>query len=526
MAVQQKAIDEYLNRRLRKLPDWKTEDIHYLNDVIKHRTGRLFKRTRGPQLYGHQFRSLAAAIYLDRSLLFLGPRLGKTRITLEWAQHLRNTGLWTGTGIILVPSPLVLDVWRDQISEYVDLSCTIVRTGEPDVLMKAIDDKTDLTVVAWSTLQTMFTNKRMVKKRGWDEAKPKLVADIQMLLDACKCYSLSAIDEIHMCKNKASLTFEIAQNMTLGHEFKLGLTGTPFDRNPFDVWAQATIIDQGETLGRNYYFFIRAFGKEKMGYMGRELVFDKKKLPLFGERLKQCSISYKMEEVRQVKEMKIITTVPMQGEQLNEYNSVLDAVRNPDALSGQGRTNIYMHLLQISSGLVPFMNEYGKRLVTILPAHAKLLWLREQIKQGTLAQPTIIFHRFINSGNSIVSELEAAGIKCSVLNGATKDRTLEVSKFQLGKTGVIVANYQSGSVAIDLSRADWTVYYEVAPSATLRMQAEKRAAGPARGTRALVHEELLASPMDIRALSMLNEGKANMDKGLHSNAKAFKALRA
>jgi superfamily II DNA or RNA helicase len=523
--VDKKWIEQYLAEKPRRLPDFKTMNIYALNDLIKARTGMPFARTKGPPLFNHQFRALAAAIYLERAMLFLGMRLGKTRITLEWAQHLRKTGCWKGQGLIIVPSPVVLDVWRDQAEEYVDLSCHIVRTGNLDSLLQALDERPDLTVIAFSTLQSIFTNKKMVKKRGKDELIPKYVHDVEMLLNMCRCFTLSSIDEIHMCKSISSLTYKMASHITLGHEFKLGLTGTPFGRNPFDVWTQMQLIDQGESLGRNYYFFTKAFGKMIKGYMGDELIFDKKKLPLFTARINQSSISYKLEEVRHMQEKKIKTTVPMLGEQLTQYTDTLDRVRDPDALDFKQRNNVFINLLQISNGIVPFHDEMGQRLTTILPSHAKLKWIRQKIAAGDLDQPTVIFHRFLPTGKALFSELTRQGFKCAALNGLTKDRTLEVAKFQSGEADLILCNYQSGSVAIDLSRADWVIYYECAPSSTLQMQAEKRAAGPARGLRPLLHEHLLASPIDERVLRMNEEGKTTLDAGIHSKAKLFKSLR-
>ncbi len=217
------------------------------------------------------------------------------------------------------------------------------------------------------------------------------------------------------------------------------------------------------------------------------------------------------------------------GEQKKEYNDLLAGVKDQREMSMAAQENTFVGLLQISSGTVPFRDTYGIRTTTMLPEHAKLTWLRARIAEGAFSVPTVIFHRFIKTGVQIREELMRAGIQSAYLNGtltvaAARDKQVEL--FQSGKVPVIVCNFQSGSVAIDLSEADWMVFYEPAPSATLRLQAEKRPAGPARGDRSIIIEDLIVSPIEEHAASLVEEGRKTLNTAIFSGVQMFRRFKA
>lgn len=531
MAIHPGALASYLRPSTRKVPDFKSLSHVALQGLIEQATGKTFEKTKGPALWEHQFRAVAAALYLGQSLSFLGMRTGKTRVTLEWLSHLSRCGLWKGQGLIIVPSPTVLDVWDLQIPEYCNLTYGIVRSGSNMEFMDAVDSQKSLIVISWPALQQLFSELKEVKRRG-KEPVNKRVPDFEAMRLASKLFTASTIDEIHYCQNPDSLNAKCALNITTGHRHRLGLTGTPFGRNPYAVWSQGYIVDGGKALGTSYHFFQMAFaGRTKkgtipLGFTGRpNYKFDKAKLPILADKLRTMSISYELSEIRKLNEKKIITRLRMTPEQAMIYTEILED-NLERRLSDQAVKNITVALRRISSGQEVYIDDNGNREVAVLPRNAKLTWLRGQMKIGAFAEPTIIFYSLHATGEMIAKELTRNNITFSWLHGGvTSGRGKLVSDFQAGHTSVFLANSQSGSEAIDLSTADHLVFFEPAPSSTKRTQAEKRPMAASRGERLLTINDLIASPVEEKLVGYLAEGKDTLTKGIHSGTQLLKMFK-
>src|SRR5438105_3622495 len=87
--------------------------------------------------------------------------------------------------------------------------------------------------------------------------KSKIALDWTELLNLC------VVDEIHTCKDDNSLRFALVSRLINKCKWRLGLTGTPFGRDPFAVWPQFFLLDGGETFTNNKHFFRAAFGKKQ-----------------------------------------------------------------------------------------------------------------------------------------------------------------------------------------------------------------------------------------------------------------------
>lgn len=524
MSIDPDSIDRWLRRDTSHVPDFKRISERRIHEIIETTTGKHFKISKGGPLWDHQLRALCAALYFGRSLSFLEPRLGKTRVTLEWASHLRRCGMWQGPGIVIVPSPTVLGVWRMQIPEYTSLHAIIVRSGSNDEFLTAVEKQPDLVVVAWSALQQLFSVKKLVKPRG-KERRMKLVIDWDAAELAAKEFTLSTIDEIHYCKTPSALTTKIGMAITAGHKWKLGLTGTPFGRFPDDLWAQGMLIDDGNVLSTSQHFFQVAFGKRVKRYFGNggfEYKFDKTKLPLLANKLHLFSIAYEFKEVRTATVERRNTQLVMKGEQLAIYNRILERIRDKHVLGKTSQENTFIRLRQISSGHDAWIDEDGHNQISTLPDHTKLRWLRSKIAAGRFQTQSILFYHFIPTGLMLARELRRAGIPFVwIRGGVTKGRDEMIASFQSREATVFLSNLASGSVGIDLSAADYMAFVEGTPSPAQRQQAEMRPMAASRGSRKLLIEDVVASPMDQHVLDLANEGKDMVSKGLHSGREFY-----
>lgn len=435
-----------------------------------------------------------------------------TWIALNWAEHLRKAGQWQGKGLVIVHAPIALNVWEAEAPKHSNLKVRIVRTKLSE-LIEAMESDCDLIIVPWSGLQQIFTEKRSVKvhklvnKKSTFVRQNKMQANYEMANLAAEAFSIVIIDEIHKAKNKATIRFKIAMALTKQCSLRLGLTGTPFGRAPFDLWAQAYLIDNGGTLGINYNFFCEAFGKRvknKQSSKYSELIFDGKKEPLLRERMDTLSLSYERAEVHDVNILTGQIELHMIGEQREAYERAIDYLIKVDHNEHVEMLNSFVRLRQISSGYLPFIDNAGNERIITFPYNPKVAWLSDLFEEKPSIQ-IIIFHEFTRSGQMICDVLKEAGVSHGWLYGATRNTAEVVQKFNSGESRVLVANTAKGGLSIDLPTADYIVFFESPTSPVVRQQAEARPMS--RGSKLLMIDDMVTSGVELKILSFIKEGR-------------------
>ena len=509
------AIERYLARVPRAPPAFKGVPPRVLSATVYDQLGLPIEPAKTPPRGQYQLEGLAFALYLRRALLFYDMRLGKSWIALNWAEHLRRSGLWQGKGLVIVHAPIALDVWDTEAPKHSNLKVRIVHTKQTEFI-EALESDCDLVVVPWSGLQQIFAVKQAVKvhklvnKQSQFVRQNKVRPDIVAANMAAEAFSLVIIDEIDRARNRGTLRFKIATALVQYCELRLGLTGTPFGRNPFDLWAQTFLVDAGKTLGRSYNFFCNAFGKESKDR--RKLIFDHRKESLLRTRMNTISLSYERAEVHDVNIMLGQIELHMCGEQREAYSRALDRLIKIGASEPQEMIASFVRMRQISSGYLPFTDEQGIERVMTFPYNPKVEWLTDLFKSGVERQ-IIIFHEFIRSGDTICKLLAEAKVTHGWLYGGTKDTNKVKYDFVNGHTQVLVANAVKGGMAIDLPVADYVLFWESPTSPVIRQQAEARPMS--RGAKLLMIDDLVCSNVERRILSFIKEGKDLLQNLVH-----------
>jgi SNF2-related domain len=516
MAVSQQAIDRFLFKEIPYIPQFKTAEPDWLRATIFDLTGKSYRPKTQPR--PHQLEGIAFALYLRRALLYYSMRLGKTLIALQWAEQLRLSGAWKFKGICICHAPIAIDVWVDEAERHSWLKVYPVR-NQLDELIDALESDCDLIVIPWSGLQNIFGIMRQNRK-----GKNKLYPDLAMLRDVAPAFRLAIIDEIHSAKNNTTLRFRMAEEIIRDCDMRLGLSGTPFGRNPYDVWSQAYLIDGGQTLGFNYQFFEAAFGiKRKNRFTGKpEYLFDQKKQGLLEEKLSSLALSYKLEECQKVAVWPGEVNLRITGDQLNAYEECIDKLISIPDRQDQEIKAVFVRLRQISSGYLPFVDSFGQTLIHRFKVNAKLEWIREFMVEVQDAKASwILFHEFTETGRLLTEALEEGGLSYAWLHGATRDKTGVVEQFQTKQVQVIVVQSATGSLAIDLHMADVMTFYESPVSPIIRAQAEARPLSASRGDRPLLMDDLACSGVERKIIQFVRQGKDLMSEIIHER----KALR-
>ena len=503
MTIPRRSIERYL-AYIEPAPRFKGQDARLLRQRIKDYSGRDYQPKSEP--WTHQLEGLAFSLWSETPLLYYYMRLGKTRISLEWADMLR--GKWKPPALIIAHAPIGLDVWQEQIGLYSSFRAAYIRNSI-DEFVDALDQDYDAIVTPWSGLQNMFTY--LGKNR---RGKGKLFVDWPLVREAASLFELVIMDEIHMAKNHLSLRFQIAAALTAHCRYRMGLTGTPMARSGYALWAEAFLCDRGSTLGPNYYFFEQAVGKQVKSYWkpGKEWKFDRRKLKLVKQKLAPIVLSYELTEVRQVDVRPQVIHLKMKGEQRAAYEEVLGDLLNSDSHeeSDHRMRGEFVRLRMVAAGYLCWQDEDGDWHTNDFEHSAKLDWLRSFLEiEWDRQSQLVVFHEYTHTGLLITELLESMQISHGWFYGGTKPRDEHriLSEFRQNKLKVFVANTAKGGAAIDLSNADYLLFFESPLTAIQRNQAEARPLAASRGTRPLLMDDLVCAPVDQRVLDLVREGK-------------------
>lgn len=498
MPVSKHAIERYLDKKPVPIPPFKGMATDRLLRSIYDSTGQFFETKT--EILPHQLEGIAFALYQRRSMLFYEPRMRKTSIALNWAEHLKRARLWRNKGLVIAHSPDGLPVWESESAMRCNLKVRIVHLDMGDFI-EALEDDTDLIVIPWSGLQEMLSIEGR-NKRG----ETKLYANTDLIEQIAEEFGLCVIDESHLCMHHNTLRFAIAECITRQAKFRLAMTGTPVGRDPYALWAQAFLVDRGETLGYNYYFFEQAFsGKPKDNWFtGRPVYkFDPDKLPVLENKISSLAMSYQRSEVEDQTVWSGVVSLHMTGDQLEAYKDVINKLVKLEHDSVEILSTFH-RLRQVSSGYLPYIDNGGIERLVHFRRNPKLEWLNNLFSVPSDIQ-MVIFHDYRHSGELLCKMLTKHKIKHGWLYGGTRNSREVIEQFQTGETQVLVANAAKGGVGIDLRMADYLVYFESPVSPIVRKQSEDRPM--ARGEKPVDVDDLVCSGVEVRILEFIRQGR-------------------
>lgn len=482
-------------------PEIKGAEFNRLCAIIERTTGIPYAPQTTPRSY--QVEAVALQAITRSTALFFAPRRGKTKASLDSAEHLRRAGLWKGKGIVIVPSPLLLHVWEAEIAKHSRLRGVVVRSNIEELSSATFTAECDLVIIAWSTLQVIFSTKQKN-----DKGRFELLPNRALLRHYAPLFHLAIIDELHTIGTSAALRFLIARELLSHCVYRSGLTGTPIGRDPFKLWEQYYVLDQGQTLGATRYFFTQAFGKRvinKFSPSGFEHKFDERKLPLLQQKIAHMTLSYGLETFNStVIRGKI--ELQMVGEQRKHYRAAIaKAIKQRD--DGLAKEPTFQLLRQISSGWMPYLDSENTRRVHEFES-SKTQWLIEFLDNFPRGAKFILFNEFIQTGDMLSRLLTKHAIPHTRIYGgtSTKEANLALDRFANGDVDWIVANTQKACMGISLHAADYMLFYESPCSPKIRTQAEARPIGPARDGRDLFIDDFVTSPVERKIVQFVQEG--------------------
>lgn len=97
-------------------------------------------------------------------------------------------------------------------------------------------------------------------------------------------------DEIHAIKNPTSNVSKVMHAIAPLAVRRWGMTGSPMAERPDDIWSVMYFLDQGETLGKNYWKFIEKYANFAESRDGKRWVTGYKNLDKLRKKVSKVSI--------------------------------------------------------------------------------------------------------------------------------------------------------------------------------------------------------------------------------------------
>lgn len=470
MLIPKAMVRRFIDRRRRDLTlakEWSEPEIEDRRSELPIRPpiwSRLFKVQKICLLLAARYRRLA---------FLLDTGMGKTMLAIAIARYFDAQGS-DGVCIVLVPNRSNKAEWAREILKHSPSTPACVLSGSSADKWEQVCTTDRLFVVdTYAGFVRMVCKKapKLKNKKG-----ERLVPDRKKVTALKKIAAGLVMDEMTVAKNPRKLPYRICNQISKEADYVVGLTGTPFGRNPEDLWGQLFLVDRGHSLGETLGLFRAAFFKEKDRFWGgKEYKFDKTKDVLLHRFINHCTIRFDADEDDRPQTIPIIKEVRLPQDAEVYYQRARQALIDARG-DFKAAESAFMRMRQVSSGFLAYVDEEtGKRNEFEFEENPKLDALLDTIESIPPCYKVIVFHEFRVSGRRIAKELGAMGIGHLTINGDTKDPDAVLHSFDHDpKKQVLLLNNQAGGYGLNLQVARYGLYYESPVSAILRRQTERR----------------------------------------------------
>jgi len=450
----------------------------------------------------HQLACFAIGIEQPQFLFNLDMGLGKSSVASSLVRyHKLRSGL--KRTLVLVPNLVNIESWADQLNIHApDLSYERL-IGNKEQRFETINQRADIYLLNYAGLAVYMSELVKDEKKG----NRRRVVNPESASDFAQMFNGVVFDETHNLGDSQSLIFRLCKRLSKSCEFRYGLTGTLFGRDPALMWPQFNLIDQGYTLGETLALFRAGFFHEVKNHWkisGVDYVFNENQADELHEFIQHRSIRYTDTECMDMPKRIYIPEVLTWGDEQLIYAKKL--------ISGHiGNLNphIYISMRQIASGWVGYGDEEGKKAKLKFSENPKLDHLLQRIDQSPKDSKLIVWHQYIFTGELIRDALKKAKIGYAEMHGGVKDPGAQYRRFlDRPEVKVLVANYKAGSAGGNFQEvANYEYFFESPPDPITRSQAEKRVHRPGQKKRVYIYDPMMPNWIEKRILESLKEGR-------------------
>lgn len=511
LIIAKSAIKEFEERELRDFQSYTRKSEDWLERRMEELDVRppIWSRLRREQRVG-----LIAGAEMRKFCFWYDMGMGKTMLAIALARYFRKLGLVRRV-LVLVPNKINKYEWVSDLKKNSPGTSYLILEGSSREKWQRLQEGDEFLVIETYAglvrlLATLVKPEDAKTQKG--RKRPQLVRDPKLIVEFKRFIQGIILDESIMVTRKSgdgSLSHRICRWLAKKCRFAFALNGTPFGRDPIDMWGQFHIIDQGDTLGSSLGIFRAAFFTATQdNYGGLHWTFDPSKNDKLNRMIANRSIRYEADESTLPRISRIVKQVPMPRGASEYYEK---AKREIIAAQGDYHElkNVFMRMRQISSGFIGYeSDETGERAQYEFETNPKLEMLLSIIAGLKPSDKLVVFYQFTYSGDIIVRALKKAQLGYARLYGKTKDPDAQLVKFQGPACPVFVLQNDSGGFGLDrLKVAAYGVYYESPISTVLRVQTGRRIQrqGSEHG-RVFLYDLIVPDTVDAQILEAHEEG--------------------
>lgn len=503
MLISKSALNEFLDRRLDSYLWTKKLTARDINRELRQFDVVPEFKTK-PWL--HQLACFYIGACEPRFLFLLDMGLGKSKILADIITQIKREGRLQHA-LVTVPRVINMDSWRGDLHKHSDLvpwTCDIPNIEEK--WQRLSNPQGDVTVIDYQGLIQAVCVKKKAKKGNKLEPCPKRIRILQDL------YNVVGIDESHYLKNHQGLWFRVMSQLTKYADNVYATTGTVFDKNPEDLWAQFYLVDRGETFGENLGMFRYAFFSQVNDNFATHWEYNRRSSEDLNRMLQHKSIRYDEAEISEIdlpdRAPNITLEMDFGEEQREHYRWALQGLINMQNGHQVDLTAPWTRMRQILSGYMEWRDADGLHHVRFKD-NPKLTAL-----EGLIADmgdsKMVICHHYTETGKIITEHLTKLKIKHEWLHGGSKDKNACRTNFMKDDAcRVLVMNSIAGGTGNDGLQevAKYMIFFETPTSPTVRKQTEKRIHRPGQKHRTFFYDLVIRKSLDKGILDDIAQGK-------------------
>lgn len=460
----------FLERKRRDFSRYTTKSLRWLQDRVETLDVRppIWKRLRKEQRVG-----FIAGVEKRKFCYWYDMGMGKTLLAIALTRYFKRAKTVKRV-LVLIPNKINKYEWANEIKKHSPGSTYTVLAGSSRRKWEQIQESESTFVLeTYGGLVRLLCQMVKVKKKN------KLVPDRRLVKTFLKFIQGIVLDESIMIvrkKRHGSLMHRLCRKIAKESAVAFALNGTPFGRDPTDMWGQFHVIDEGETLGETLGLFRAAFFKASEGDYALKYEFDPKKEKLLNQIITNRSIRYEADESTLPSLSMIPKEIPLPLGADEYYEKAKQQVI-ASAGNFREQKNAFLRMRQISSGFIGYNDdETGDKARFAFDTNPKLELVISMAEQLTDQHKLVVFHEFTYSGDAICAELKKAKIAFARLYGKTKDPEAALARFHDDKRcRVFVLQNASGGFGLDrLKVARYGICYESPVGTVLRRQIIRR----------------------------------------------------
>ncbi|MBU7578243.1 MAG: SNF2 helicase associated domain-containing protein [Flavihumibacter sp.] len=416
--------------------------------------------------------------------------LGKTVQIIAFLLLLKEKN-HDSTHLLVVPTSLLFN-WQVELQRFApSLKCLVLHGANRNKNTEAFEQY-DIILTSYGTLLTDITYLRRFQ------------------------FGYVLLDESQQIKNPDSQRYQAGQKLKSNN--RLAITGTPFENNTMDLYAQFSVVCPGLLGNKKYFQDIYSTPIDRFENRQRSEELQQKIRPFLLRRTKEDVIQELPDKIEQ------ILYCPMGEAQRAVYTAYEKDLR--DYLEDKLEDEILRNSIHVLRGLTQLRQICDDpRLLQADQLQgegsSKIEVLIEQVQNKSPRHKILIFSQFVSMLDLIAIELNKLGIVYETLTGATKNRQAAVDRFQQDpEVRVFLLSLKAGGVGLNLTAASYVYLVDPWWNPAVEDQAIDRAyrIGQHQNVQAI---RLICPGTVEEKMRRLQQNKRELSAGLVQSGKAF-----